>query len=110
MRELVHPNLVNYEELFLERNNTLMLVMEYMQVSSRVMKYIHADHLSGYEVHAGQPTGSWSTCRSVQGIMKYMHIIHLVVEYMQVTPQGHGVHAGQSKGHEVHTCRSFIWL
>jgi hypothetical protein len=33
MRELVHPNLVNYEELFLERHS-LMLVMEYMPVST----------------------------------------------------------------------------
>ena len=30
MRELVHPNLVNYCELFLERN-TLMMVMELMR-------------------------------------------------------------------------------
>ena len=29
MKELTHPNLVNYTELFLERNN-LMMVMEYM--------------------------------------------------------------------------------
>jgi hypothetical protein len=85
MRELVHPNLVNYEELFLERNNTLMLVMEYMQVSSRGHE-VHADHSSGYEVHAGQPTGSWSICRSIQGIMKYMQIIHLAAEYLQITP------------------------
>jgi serine/threonine protein kinase len=34
MRELIHPNLVNYEELFLEKNS-LMLVMEYMQVCRR---------------------------------------------------------------------------
>jgi hypothetical protein len=46
MRELVHPNLVNYEELFLERNNTLMLVMEYMQVSPGVMKYMQIIHLA----------------------------------------------------------------
>ena len=30
MRELVHPNLVNYVELFLEKN-TLMMVMEFMR-------------------------------------------------------------------------------
>ena len=30
MRELVNPNLVNYVELFLERN-TLMMVMEFMR-------------------------------------------------------------------------------
>ena len=30
MRELVHPNLVNYVELYLERN-TLMMVMEFMR-------------------------------------------------------------------------------
>ena len=32
MRDLNHPNLVNYVELFLERDN-LMMVMEFMQVS-----------------------------------------------------------------------------
>ena len=31
LRELVHPNLVNYEELFLERNY-LMLAMEFLAV------------------------------------------------------------------------------
>ena len=31
MRDLNHPNLVNYVELFLERDN-LMMVMEFMQV------------------------------------------------------------------------------
>jgi hypothetical protein len=82
--------------------------MEYMQVSPRVMKYIHADHLSGYEVHAGQPTGSWSTCRSVQWVMKYMQIIHLVMKYNQVSPQGHGVHGGQSKGHGVRADHSLV--
>ena len=33
MRELVHPNLVNYREIFMERNN-LMMVMELMKVTS----------------------------------------------------------------------------
>ena len=32
MRELIHPNLVNYEELFLERGgNSLQMVMEFMK-------------------------------------------------------------------------------
>ena len=35
MRDLNHPNLVNYVELFLERDN-LMMVMEFMQVSPSV--------------------------------------------------------------------------
>ena len=35
MRDLNHPNLVNYVELFLERHN-LMIVMEYMQVSQSI--------------------------------------------------------------------------
>ena len=35
MRDLNHPNLVNYVELFLERQN-LMIVMEYMQVSQSI--------------------------------------------------------------------------
>jgi hypothetical protein len=65
MRELVHPNLVNYEELFLERNNTLMLVMEYMQVSPGVMKYMQIAHLD----------------------MKYIRSVHKVMEYMQVSPR-----------------------
>ena len=34
MRDLNHPNLVNYVELFLERDN-LMMVMEFMQVKLR---------------------------------------------------------------------------
>ena len=34
MRDLNHPNLVNYVELFLERDN-LMMVMEFMQVRLR---------------------------------------------------------------------------
>jgi hypothetical protein len=32
MRELVHPNLVNYVEMFMERNS-LMMVMELMKVT-----------------------------------------------------------------------------
>ena len=32
MRELVHPNLVNYVEMFMERNS-LMIVMELMKVT-----------------------------------------------------------------------------
>jgi hypothetical protein len=47
--------------------------------------------------------------------MEYMHVRKIwavwfilsitkpwVVEYMQITPQGHGVYAGQSKGYGVH--------
>ena len=35
MRKLVHPNLVNLKDIFLEKNR-LMLVMELMQVKTKV--------------------------------------------------------------------------
>jgi hypothetical protein len=35
-------------------------------------------------------------------VREYVQIIHLVVEYMQTTLQGHGVHAGWSKGYRLY--------